>query len=84
MLPGVILKILFPHKAMFLIGKGAISGALAVVYVFTAELFPTSVRGAAVGTCSTFGRLGAVITPWISGQVSFVLLWKINRHNIHF
>ena len=57
----------------FLIGKGALSGALAAVYVYTSELFPTSVRASAVGTCSTFGQIGAVITPWVSDQVSFVL-----------
>ena len=33
-----------------------------------------SCRTAGVGTCSTCGRLGAIVTPWISAQVIFSLI----------
>ncbi len=31
------------------------------------ELFPTSTRTACVGACSTSGRIGAIISPYIAG-----------------
>ena len=55
-----------------MIGKCGMTSAFAVVYVYTSELFPTSVRTTAVGTCSTIGHSGAVITPWVSDLVSFI------------
>ena len=41
-----------------LIGKFGSSAAFAIVFLFTAELFPTSMRNSAVGLCSTLARLG--------------------------
>ena len=43
-----------------LIGKFGASASFAIVYVYTAELFPTTIRNRAIGACSTFSRLGAV------------------------
>ena len=44
-----------------LIGKFGSSAAFAIVFLFTAELFPTSMRNSAVGLCSTLARLGGMI-----------------------
>ena len=44
-----------------LIGKFGSSAAFAIVFLFTAELFPTSMRNSAVGLCSTLARLGGII-----------------------
>lgn len=41
----------------------AISGCLAVMYIYTAELFPTQVRANAVGLCSMVEQLGGIISP---------------------
>ena len=37
----------------------------AIAYLYTAELFPTSVRNVAVGAASTFARVGSMSAPYI-------------------
>lgn len=49
--------------ALFLIGKLAITTSFCVLYVYTAELFPTNLRHSLLGTCSMFGRIGLIIAP---------------------
>ena len=39
-----------------LIGKFGASACFAIVYVYTAELFPTIIRNTAIGACSTIAR----------------------------
>ncbi|XP_021914902.1 organic cation transporter protein-like [Zootermopsis nevadensis] len=48
---------------VFLAGKFAITIAFTVVYVFTAELFPTELRHSMLSTCSMVGRVGSIIAP---------------------
>jgi len=45
-----------------LIGKFGASATFAVVYVYTAEMFPTVIRNQAVGTCSLMARIGGLIS----------------------
>ena len=49
-----------------LIGKFAASAGFAVVFVYTAELFPTPVRNSAIGLCSTSARLGGILSPFVA------------------
>ncbi|VDI73517.1 MFS transporter, putative metabolite transport protein [Mytilus galloprovincialis] len=51
--------------ALALIGKLAVTINFFVVYTFTAELFPTVLRGVAMGMCSTTGRIGTVSSAYI-------------------
>ena len=46
-------------------GKFLISMTFAIAYLYTAELFPTSVRNVAVGAASTFARIGSMSAPYI-------------------
>lgn len=48
-----------------MIGKFLISMTFAIAYLYTAELFPTPVRNVAVGTASTFARIGSMAAPYI-------------------
>merc|ERR1719220_1896472 len=48
-----------------MIGKFLISMTFAIAYLYTAELFPTSVRNVAVGAASTFARVGSMSAPYI-------------------
>ena len=56
-----------------MIGKFLISMTFAIAYLYTAELFPTIVRNVAVGTASTFARIGSMSAPYIVDLLVFVL-----------
>ncbi|XP_034253555.1 organic cation transporter protein-like isoform X2 [Thrips palmi] len=49
--------------ATYLVGKFGITVSYTVLYVLTAELFPTNVRHSLFALCSMIGRLGSVIAP---------------------
>jgi OCT family organic cation transporter-like MFS transporter 4/5 len=57
-----------------MLAKIGVSGAFAIVYVFTAELFPTVVRTIAVGSGSMGARLGGLIAPFVNELVSHVAM----------
>ena len=50
----------------FLLGKLGVTWTFGNVYIYTSELFPTSARTACVGACSTSGRIGSIISPYIA------------------
>ena len=50
-------------------GKFGASGAFAIVYLYTAELFPTSIRSTATGLCSMMARIGGIAAPQVSHSV---------------
>ena len=59
---------------VFLAEKFAITIAFTVVYVFTAELFPTELRHSMLGSCSMVGHIGSIITPQTPLLVSILFL----------
>ncbi|GAB1601645.1 organic cation transporter protein-like [Argonauta hians] len=46
-------------------GKFGATAAIGIVYIYTAELFPTAVRNLAIGTASIFGSIGGAISPLV-------------------
>ena len=44
-----------------MVGKFGSAACFAIVFVFTAEMFPTVIRNQAVGTCSLVARLGGIL-----------------------
>ncbi|KAK8399036.1 hypothetical protein O3P69_004252 [Scylla paramamosain] len=50
--------------ALTLLGKCFITSSFGVIYVFTPEMFPTSVRSTILGLCSTFSRIGSMLAPF--------------------
>ncbi|XP_014331990.2 solute carrier family 22 member 16 isoform X1 [Bos indicus] len=44
-------------------GKFFIGAAFGLIYLYTAELYPTIVRSLAVGSGSTVGRVGSIVAP---------------------
>ncbi len=48
-----------------LVGKFGASACFAIVYVYTAELFPTIIRNTAIGSCSTVARVGGILCLFI-------------------
>lgn len=49
-----------------MISKLAIAVAFDVVYIQTAEIFPTSMRATMLSLCSMFGRIGSMLAPQIT------------------
>lgn len=48
---------------VFLLGKFTITIAISILYIFTAELFPTPLRHSLFGVCAMFGRFGMILAP---------------------
>ncbi|XP_024870664.1 solute carrier family 22 member 21-like isoform X1 [Temnothorax curvispinosus] len=48
---------------LYMAGKLCITMAFGTVYVYTAELFPTTLRHSLLGICSMTGRVGSILSP---------------------
>ncbi|KAK3772964.1 hypothetical protein RRG08_012733, partial [Elysia crispata] len=48
------------------VGKQLLSTSFAVIWLYTAELLPTHSRLSGVGFCNFFGRIGAMVSPYIA------------------
>ncbi|XP_059172152.1 organic cation transporter protein-like [Physella acuta] len=49
-----------------MVGKLSASGCYAILYIMSAELFPTVMRNSGIGCCSIFESLGGMISPYIA------------------
>ena len=58
---------LLPGSVIFAIltlgSKAAVTAAFNVSFMYTAQLYPTSIRATAIGTCSTMARVGGALAP---------------------
>uniref|UniRef100_A0A8D2DQK2 Solute carrier family 22 member 5 n=1 Tax=Sciurus vulgaris TaxID=55149 RepID=A0A8D2DQK2_SCIVU len=63
----------FVSIGLVMLGKFGVTSAFSMLYVFTAELYPTMVRNMAVGITSMASRVGSIIAPY------FVYLGAYNR-----
>ncbi|KAI6188264.1 Synaptic vesicle 2-related protein [Aphelenchoides besseyi] len=52
------------------IARAFISGAFQCVYVYTPEVYPTTLRAIGLGASSSMARLGAIITPFVAQVAS--------------
>lgn len=55
---------------LFMVGKASITFALNILYIFTAELWPTNIRTTIMNLCSMTGRIGAIFAPLTALLVS--------------
>eukprot|EP00095_Tigriopus_kingsejongensis_P003369 maker-scaffold153_size302544-snap-gene-0.10 protein:Tk03369 transcript:maker-scaffold153_size302544-snap-gene-0.10-mRNA-1 annotation:"organic cation" len=55
----------WPLVVLALIGKLMITGTFAIAYVYSAEIYPTVVRSAGVGSSSLFARIGGGLAPYV-------------------
>merc|ERR1712025_145687 len=62
-----------------LLGKAPIAAAFGVAYLFSAELFPTSVRSRSLSLMSLCGRVAGMIAPVVAdlGSVSSALPFMV-------
>ncbi|XP_063405037.1 organic cation transporter protein-like [Mytilus trossulus] len=61
-----------------MIGKIGIAAAFAVIYVWSAEIYPTVVRNAGMGASSACARIGGMVSPYIA-DVSKVVDGHLGR-----
>ena len=55
--------------ALAQVGKFFITASFAMVYQYATEMFPTVVRNAGIGSCSTFSRIGSIIAPYVGREL---------------
>ena len=55
--------------ALALVGKLGPAGAFGVIYVFSAELYPTVLRNAGMGASSCVARFGGMAAPYVAKMV---------------
>ncbi|XP_058806024.1 carcinine transporter isoform X2 [Phymastichus coffea] len=76
-----IATVLLPEDAiistliLFLLSKSAISASFLIIYPFAGELYPTQLRGVAIGFSAYISGLGLIIIPFITylGNENLVL-----------
>jgi OCT family organic cation transporter-like MFS transporter 4/5 len=51
---------------LFLVGKFSISFNFNAIYIITAESYPTIIRNSIMSVCSASGRIGAMLSPYVS------------------
>ncbi|XP_010790897.1 solute carrier family 22 member 6-B [Notothenia coriiceps] len=58
----------YPHvqTGLAMVGKFGITASFAVIYVYTAEIFPTVLRQTGLGVSCMFARMGGVLAPMIN------------------
>merc|ERR1719474_2168504 len=61
----------WPAIAFALFGKMCITFSWAVLFLYSAELFPTPIGASGIGSASFLGRIGGMIAPWIGNLGSF-------------
>ncbi|KAL4222696.1 hypothetical protein ACF0H5_018737 [Mactra antiquata] len=53
-------------SVLVMIAKFGASAAFSTVYIYTGELYPTSVRNSAMGSSSMMARVGGMIAPYVA------------------
>ena len=66
-------------NALAQLGKFMITASFAMVYQYATEMFPTVVRNAGIGSCSTFSRIGSILAPFIGREM--VRIYKCNTYS---
>ncbi|XP_041819488.1 putative transporter SVOPL [Chelmon rostratus] len=57
---------MFFFTALLFLLRSVVSMNFNVVYIYTAEVYPTSVRSLGMGFCTSFSRIGGMIAPFIA------------------
>ncbi|XP_050525311.1 organic cation transporter-like protein isoform X2 [Daktulosphaira vitifoliae] len=64
-------NIVLLNVTLYLLGKFVITVSFVILYMYTAEMFPTEIRHSLLGICSMFGRIGSMVAPQSPLLVSY-------------
>ncbi|RWS23965.1 organic cation transporter protein-like protein [Leptotrombidium deliense] len=68
-------KISSATTVLTMFGKFFASSTFAILYVFSAEVYPTIVRQIGVGSCAVAGRMGSILSPFVKEMSQFTGTW---------
>lgn len=51
--------------ALEMTGKFGFTMAFSIVYIYTAEIYPTVLRNVGMGMCSSAARIGSITAPYV-------------------
>lgn len=51
--------------ALEMTGKFGFTMAFGIVYIYTAEIYPTVLRNVGMGMCSSAARIGSITAPYV-------------------
>ncbi|KAM6986066.1 putative transporter SVOPL isoform 1-T1 [Aplochiton taeniatus] len=57
---------MFGFTVLFFLLRSVVSMNFTVVYIYTAEVYPTIARSLGMGFCTSFSRIGGMIAPFVS------------------
>lgn len=60
----------FTVTTMIFVARAFISGAFQCAYVYTPEVYPTTLRAVGLGASSAMARIGAIVTPFVAQVAS--------------
>lgn len=56
----------YTETVAFFFGRGASSGTFQAMYLYTNEIYPSSIRATAMGLSSSMSRVGLLLTPFVA------------------
>ena len=62
----MVVSILLLRTVLAMFGKLFSTSSFTLVYFYTAELYPTTIRSTGVGVCSLMARIGGFSAPFIA------------------
>ncbi|XP_054158727.1 organic cation transporter protein-like [Oppia nitens] len=63
--PLLMMSADWPRVTIALIGKFFITSSYAVIYAYGAEVYPTVIRQAGLGSCSVASSVGSILAPFV-------------------
>ncbi|XP_054167878.1 organic cation transporter protein-like [Oppia nitens] len=64
-IPFISNDMVIPRVIFAMIGKFCVTCSFGMIYVYSAEIYPTVVRNVGVGSSSMVGRIGSILAPFV-------------------